>query len=373
MRILFICSTVEPGKDGVGDYTRRLCAEIIRQGNEAAIIGINDKQIAGSLESGQQEGVVNINVLRLSSALPWKQRVKSARAYLENFNPDWLSLQYVPFGFHDKGLPFGLASHLKTLGKGLRWHIMFHELWVGMDAHADKKMIAWGWVQRKLIKLLIHRLRPVLIHTQTYLYLQQLSRIGVVNAAYLPLFGNIPIADKPDGFCTKGLKEICVIYFGSFSGQLNELEFQLQFVQSISLSSNKPVKFFVLGDNGRFKEQALLIAQKIFGTSSVECIGRLSANKISEYMLNADIGISRADFTLYGKSGSTIAMLEHGLPVVLRGMSPGKHILSEDNYFIDGQLLFRDDTINSLPAKKCPNYFNAGDIAKKFIGCLRNS
>lgn len=32
MRLAFICVSLEPGRDGVGDYTRSLAAECIRQG-----------------------------------------------------------------------------------------------------------------------------------------------------------------------------------------------------------------------------------------------------------------------------------------------------------------------------------------------------
>ena len=32
MKIVFICGCLEPGKDGVGDYTRRLSAELIDHG-----------------------------------------------------------------------------------------------------------------------------------------------------------------------------------------------------------------------------------------------------------------------------------------------------------------------------------------------------
>ena len=46
MKLIFICGSLEPGRDGVGDYTRRLAGELIRQGHQIAIIALNYKIIA---------------------------------------------------------------------------------------------------------------------------------------------------------------------------------------------------------------------------------------------------------------------------------------------------------------------------------------
>jgi hypothetical protein len=43
MKIVFVCGSVEIGRDGVGDYTRQLGLELLNQGHEVRIIGINDK------------------------------------------------------------------------------------------------------------------------------------------------------------------------------------------------------------------------------------------------------------------------------------------------------------------------------------------
>ena len=42
MNILFICGSAEQSKDGVGDYTRRLCGALIRLGHNAQILSICD-------------------------------------------------------------------------------------------------------------------------------------------------------------------------------------------------------------------------------------------------------------------------------------------------------------------------------------------
>ena len=44
MKILFFCGSAEPGKDGVGDYTRRLCGELLRIGHETQILSLFDRE-----------------------------------------------------------------------------------------------------------------------------------------------------------------------------------------------------------------------------------------------------------------------------------------------------------------------------------------
>ena len=42
MKIIFLCGSLEPGRDGVGDYVLLLSGELVRQGHQASIIALND-------------------------------------------------------------------------------------------------------------------------------------------------------------------------------------------------------------------------------------------------------------------------------------------------------------------------------------------
>jgi hypothetical protein len=152
LKIVFICGSIEPGKDGVGDYTRRLAGEMIRQGHRASILSINDKDVTNSCEEVQDDYGTKIQTLRLPSNKNYSQKIESAKEFLELIKPDWLCLQYVPFSFHPKGLHFGLADMLSKIGKGRKWHIMFHELWIGMDTRSSLKSSCVGFLQQKLIR-----------------------------------------------------------------------------------------------------------------------------------------------------------------------------------------------------------------------------
>jgi hypothetical protein len=148
MKIAFIVSSLEPGRDGVGDYTRRLAGELIRQGHECQIVALNEKVesrkqkaenrnptsdlrllTSGFSETQHSEGT-EVPCLRLPGSLGWPERTTLARKWVDAFNPDWVSLQFVPFGFQSKGLPFGLPRQLKVIIGSRPLHWMFHELWV---------------------------------------------------------------------------------------------------------------------------------------------------------------------------------------------------------------------------------------------------
>src|ERR1019366_978591 len=115
MKIAFLCSCLEPGRDGVGDYARRLAGELIRQGHSCVAVALNDPHIHKTMFEQQEIEGNSISTLRLSGVAPWSKRTVEARNWLDGFNPDWISLQYVPFGFHPKGLCFGLGKSLATM------------------------------------------------------------------------------------------------------------------------------------------------------------------------------------------------------------------------------------------------------------------
>jgi hypothetical protein len=66
MKIFLLCGSLEHGKDGVGDYTRRLAGELIRQGHNTAIISLNDRFIEGVVREEQESDGTNMSVLRSS-------------------------------------------------------------------------------------------------------------------------------------------------------------------------------------------------------------------------------------------------------------------------------------------------------------------
>lgn len=309
--MVFICGSLEPGRDGVGDYVRRLAIEMIRNGHEVAAIALNDRYVSYPFNGYQAAEGLKLPVFRVSATHGKGTQIKEALRWLNDINPQFLSLQFVPFSFQSKGLPVMLNHLLSKIGKGRRWHIMFHELWVGMDVESSKKHIYWGLVQKQLIRLLVKNLKPVLVHTQTKLYQEQLSKIGIP-AFYLPLFSNIPVSEqKTAAYGEK--REISMVVFGTIHpGAPVEL-----LVKEASLYSKQKgtlVSLILIGNCGA--EQKKWVDAWQSENLPVKVMGGQPPSKISEILSGSTLGISTTVTALLEKSGSVAAMRAHKLPVL---------------------------------------------------------
>lgn len=310
MKIIFLCGCIEPGKDGVGDYTRRLAGELIRQGHDVALLGINDPYVSEASEERQADNDITIPVLRTPAALPPDSRFKLAKAWVDSFNPDWISLQYVPFAFHNKGLDFQLPKQLKSWGKRYKWEVMFHELWVGMENSAALKMKLWGRIQRFLIVKLLKALKPLVIHTQIPLYQTQLHRLGF-ESSVLPLFSNIPfdttnqLKRKPD--------QLMFLLFGSIHRAALIEEFATEALE-YSIKHGLALQLVIIGRAGQEQE----VWKEIWSGKGIKVnvMGEQPASMVSRMMQVANAGIATTPSYLIGKSGTVATMLEHNLPVI---------------------------------------------------------
>ena len=118
MKIAFLCFSLEPGRDGVGDYTLRLVKELIGIGHHVYLIALKDRWIDELILETTGTSDSAYTILRIPSLWDEKKQFRIAKEHINKFDPDWISLQYVIFGFHPKGLPFGLSKKLKWLGAG---------------------------------------------------------------------------------------------------------------------------------------------------------------------------------------------------------------------------------------------------------------
>ena len=325
MKIIFICSSLEPGRDGVGDYTSRLASELIRLSHSPAIISLNDKYTSEKICAEQQFGHVDIPVLRLPATWKSKERISLARKYIKDFNPDLLSLQFVIFGYHAKGLPFGLAKIMASIGPGRKWHIMFHELWVQAQLDISLKAYLWGRAQRYLIKSIVDALKPHTIHTNTFLYQQQLAKIGI-DSLYLPVFGNIPIINpsdevQPGNGNKKAANNLRLVIFGLIHPNTPVADFVHE-AAAYSEKNDIKISLDIIGRNG--SEQEIWTSLWKAARLDVKVSGELSPADISVLLSNASFGISTTPVPQLGKSGSSAAMLEHGLTVIAVS-PPWKH------------------------------------------------
>jgi hypothetical protein len=328
MKIVFLCSSLEPGRDGMGDYTRRLTGELIRQGHPSIAVALNDSYISDIVFESQEVDGTSISVLRLPSVMPYNKRMIEIRNWLNGFNPDWISLQFVPFGFHRKGLCFGLGKKLALINSKASWHIMFHELWLGLGDKATFKDRVWGALQRLIVLDLMGRLRPRIVHTQAESYRIALRRQKII-ASILPLFSNIPYING-DGW--NGLLEPLVtkaagkhqdrtqLYLTGVLGAVPpewDAEKTANLLLPLVQHSQKRLVLVFFGKNSLTPEAVDKLKFTLQNRADIVMAGERTSLEISKILQTLDLGLGTTPRQVIQKSGSVVAMLEHGLRVLV--------------------------------------------------------
>jgi hypothetical protein len=311
LRVTFICGNLESGKDGIGDYTRCLATELIRQGHQATIIAIEDRYCKLVMEEEQDHGGTSVSTLRLSRNLPLAARKKQLIHYLDEQKTAHISLQYGVFSYHPKGLPWRWHQVFQSLQKERYWHINFHELWLGIPLQSSFKEKIWGRMQRLLILDLLKQLKPKSIQTHTAVYYAALQQHCSI-AYQLPLFSNIQ--KVPLVAINLSPAALKIIVFGTIYSSEKATAF-FQELSAYSISNSQPTTIYFIGRNGSQKWQWIRLINQ-HAAIVYQDIGALHVAKISSYLQQADLGITTTPFPLVGKSGVVASYLLHALPVL---------------------------------------------------------
>lgn len=318
MRIVFLASTLAPGRSGVGDYIRCLVAELDRLGHPTLALGLADTEDA--LED-------HAPVVRIDRRRPWPQRLLQARAAVAGFAPDWVSLQFVPYAWHPRGYAFGLADRLAPLFKRRRAHLMFHELWVGLNRGDRLVNRLHGIVQRRAVLALQRGLAPQVVHTQAPAYIATLAAEGIA-ARRLPLFGNVPPAPGDRHATRRQIlaehapqldagRAVFAGWFGTVHREWNGPEVVTR-LDAATTTAGKQLVLLSLGRTGP-GGAALLAALRQAPTAGVTVveIGETSAAEASRLLGALDLALTANPMALVPKSGTVASCLEHGLPVLV--------------------------------------------------------
>jgi hypothetical protein len=302
MKILFLAGSFEPGKDGVGDYTRTLATECARLGHETFLLGLNDPWINAP--------VLDRQLLRLGAKASWPDRVSAAQSFLTENRPDMVSLQFVPYSFHPAGLNFALPQLLGSIIGQTPVQTMFHELWTGCQVGAPAKARILGFCQRKIIKATVRNLGSQLIHTSNSIYIQLLRPQGI-DAKHLPLCGSVPIV-LAENLPRRGDNILRLALFGSIHPEWfpNELFARLRIL-------GRPIQLSHIGRIGPGESVWMDLTKRYESEIELHRLGEQSTEKISEFFSSVDFGISTTPLSLIGKSSCVAAMLDHGLPVIV--------------------------------------------------------
>lgn len=377
MKILFICSSLEPQQDGVGDYTRKLARALVQKDVQSKIIALNDRRTTGDVFLGTQtDSNTEIEVLRLPERMGWDLRLYMAEKFVKEFDPDWVSLQFVPFGFQIKGLPFQLDKKLKTLSKKVRWHVMFHEL--SVNKNDSFKFRVWAYLQVSIIRSLLKGLKPALITTNTEIYQYALKKLGYASFI-LPLFSNVDrltgntdlkLPFRVPGYLKQNRSSYLVgTLFGTFSFKSWDLHSLLD-----KLSAHHPDKKVIITSIGKMSSGLSYWdnLKKEYPSVIFLELGMQDSTFISYWLSNyTDFGILTTLPELSGKSGSFMAFKEHGIPVVCK--EPGEQLKTYHIALDEGlTVIAGNDDALILPEKSAPVSL-LEQTAEQFIQLLNNA
>jgi len=316
MKIVFICGSLEIGRDGVGDYIRRLAGELIFQGHQITCLALYDWFVKVTTREDQFCDKQLLPVLRIPGSISSGERYALAKNFIYFSNPELISLQFVPYSFDKKGLPFKLNKHLRDLGINVKWHIMFHELWLMNAKYTSLKSIIIGFIQKRLIINLIKNLRPSTLHTQSKYYQYQLNLLGF-EVYHLPLFSNIPVSINDSLYkCYSNLgdkKIISLVVFGTIHSGAAIKDFANEAAVYAKIKGVK-IFLYLLGRCGSEQENWLNAWKG--ANLEYKVLGEESAEQISEVLYMSSIGLTSNPMIFVEKSGTVAALLEHGLPVI---------------------------------------------------------
>jgi hypothetical protein len=375
LKILFLCSSLERGKDGVGDYTSCLAAELRLRGHDSLCFAINDHH----LKPGVNENVLLLGSkhFRFSRQISWTSRIQLLQNAVTEFQPDWISLQYVPNGFHYKGLPFLLSKRLASLGGGFFWHVMFHELWYGDAPGSKVKHFLIYLLQRFIIQRLISELNPQQMHTHINLFMNRLQTLGAC-PRLLPLFGNIPVVESPPKPWGVGSPHLtkeqqsrvkCGVFGAVHPGSIPARV--LSEVVDTMNRRGKKIIFIHFGGIGGERGLAAWNSAMLNLPQGVEAVvlGQQPAERISAILQQLDLGLATTPLSIAGKSGTVAAMREHGLPVIFGAPDP----FAVQQRPLGCFPATRAGIESALAMERQPSSETASGVARQFIADLERA
>lgn len=319
MKILFICGCLEPGRDAVGDYVRQLSEELVRQGHDPFALALSDPYVNSLSSTTQAPDKKILSAVRLPADWKPSRRLEQAKLWTDIVDPDVLSVQYRPLSFDVKGLPLLLGQDIKHLAKTRKVHMMLHGTWADTGRSASIKQKLHALAQQQILKRSLNMIRPVLIHSNLPVYLNQVKALGF-KARPLPLFSNIPFPNE------KVISDDAVFRIGLFSpAEPGEelVDFLKSIISEVNALGIRTSMVLIGGDEaemGTYKEEY----ERIPGLEGqVLLTGPLQVREISALIQTCSMGITSVALHSLGNSGSVAAFLSHGVPVAAPVIHPG--------------------------------------------------
>lgn len=376
MRILFIVPSLDRGRDGVCDYVFSLGHECSRLGCDVCVTNLSG------------------NYAQFSSVQPHdvdcyprdKPEISALSSLVRDFKPDWVSLQYSPYGYSGHGVPWKLGRLIHLLNSAISIHLYFHETWIEAQKGWSLSSLKTGvisYLQYQAIRRLVKSLNPDKIHTSNPYYFDQLAPLlRTSDVAVLPVFSNIPVVNSLNPPQERAAllsrfpeaKEFnrVHVFFGKLPPEW-PLEEVLALLSDAADERGLTALFLSVGEQRRGESLWTGCAESVRWKGRMTAMGGIPAGDVSRVLQAVDYGIAVSPSHLLAKSGAVAAMCEHGLPVFVPLTMEVNAVGGEGDYRSNAQLIFRRPGWESRlaqahKAELCPQL---GAVAEQFLSSLQ--
>lgn len=300
LKIALLAARLPPAYDGVGDHADRLARTLQRLGHEVVVI------TAGSVPEAP-----GYPVERLGSTWGARAAIRAA-AVLRTMRPDGIVVEYTPFLYGARSLvPIAVLIAARSLR--IRSAIVVHEAFYARGSDALKSALKAGLsnLRDTLTLVLADRIAvPGAARAQAIALRLPIvrDRLDVV-----PIGANI---EAPAAFRREPLRPARIVMFGVVSRR-RRLELALEAVAQL-VREGTSVCLDVIG---RIYEAdyAQMIAERAQSSGIGERVvfhGELPAEALSATLGAATVAVHAAREGAIASSGSLLALLAHGLPVL---------------------------------------------------------
>jgi glycosyltransferase involved in cell wall biosynthesis len=333
MKITFLTRNYPPTVCGVGDHTFFLAQELAQKGITVSVLCFSDQTPVQS---------DNINVYPIIKS--WNtEGVSVVIDFIKKLNPHWFITQYVPHGFHPKGLPFAFSKLYLQLNRlNVPILTVFHEVKIRPEKHLKTRILSF--LQAQLADSMADKSSKIVTSIDFYKgYLTSFSH----KISLVPIPSNIPPIDVKDDIkqhlriknnIADNAKIICTF------GDRNIENFLAAFDKLVL--KHPELIWLICGKNST-------PLHVLNSCPYIRYVGKMSAENIYQYLSLGDVFFMPDDINSVGeggtsnKSGSLACAFSLGIPIVAtKGDLNNKLLMHKKNILLteitNTEALFED-------------------------------
>lgn len=318
-RGLFIVPGHQTGPDGITDYTFWLAAAAGRAGVDCLVYAFHpfDDRSEGYADRFPAGGPARL-VVRQSGSGPLARRLAELEHAKREFAPDWISLQFTPGIFReDRFFLPGLRRLARVLGRTTPVFLTVHETARVLISDRTWRERALGRLRRFEIAAGLRGLRPAAVFTSNPRHREDLVRDGF-SPVTLPVISNIPRRRPPPPLDDTGLPPDAriALLFARIPADWNPAPV-LAALRRETTGSGRPLAIVSVGETGH-RDLGWQAVARTAGNLGLACrrVGPMPPDVVSAWLQRAEWGLCPTPFSLWQKSSSCAAMIDHGLPVI---------------------------------------------------------